>query len=87
MTDVRMDLLRPVDAVTHCPYKGAATYWDVEVEAAGPGPVRHQQVAWCYRSPLPESAKIAGLVAFYDERVDVTVDGVASPGSASRSAG
>ncbi|MGH9125858.1 MAG: DUF427 domain-containing protein, partial [Acidimicrobiales bacterium] len=31
LTDVRLDLLRPTDTVTHCPYKGAATYWSVVV--------------------------------------------------------
>jgi uncharacterized protein (DUF427 family) len=31
---------------------------------------------WIYRAPLPESQKIAGLDAFYDEKVDVFVDGV-----------
>ena len=33
-------------------------------------------IAWIYRTPLPESQKIAGLVSFYDERADVYVDGV-----------
>ena len=32
-------------------------------------------VAWSYRTPLPESQKIAGLVSFYNERVDLVVDG------------
>ena len=31
-------------------------------------------IVWSYRTPLPESQKIAGLVAFYDERVDVFID-------------
>ena len=71
MSDVRLDLLRPTDTVTHCPYKGAATYWAVEVDGR-----RHEDLAWCYRSPFPESQKVAGLVCFFDEKVDVTVDGV-----------
>ena len=33
-------------------------------------------MVWIYRTPLPESQKIAGLAAFYDERVDVFIDGV-----------
>ncbi|GAA3398260.1 DUF427 domain-containing protein [Cryptosporangium minutisporangium] len=72
ITDVRIDLLRPSALVTHCPYKGAATYWDVVLES---GAV-HENIVWTYRSPLAESQKVAGLVAFYDEKVDVTIDGV-----------
>jgi uncharacterized protein (DUF427 family) len=65
--DVRMDLLTPTSSTTRCPYKGTARYWSL------PG---NDDVAWSYPTPLGESAQIAGLVAFYDERVDVTVDGV-----------
>ena len=70
-THVRMDLLRPTDSVSHCPYKGDAGWWSVRID----GRV-HRDLAWSYRMPLPESQKIAGLVAFYDEKVDVYVDGV-----------
>lgn len=68
---VRTELLRPSDHRTRCPYKGDASYWSVEV-----GGRLHENVAWTYPSPLPESQKIRGLVCFYDERVDVYVDGV-----------
>src|SRR5918999_940012 len=70
-THVRMDLLTPTDSVTHCPYKGQAGYWSVR--AAG---TEHRDLAWSYRAPFPESQKIAGLVAFYNEKVDIYVDGV-----------
>jgi uncharacterized protein (DUF427 family) len=69
-THVRMDLLTPTDKVTHCPYKGEASYWSVRA-----GDTVHADLAWSYRTPLPESEQIAGLVAFYDEKVDVYVDG------------
>lgn len=72
--DVRMDLLVPTATVSHCPYKGAATYWDVVVDGA-----KADDVAWSYRTPLPESTKVAGLVAFWAEKspeLHVTVDGV-----------
>ena len=69
--DVRMDLLVATDAVTHCPYKGQAEYW-----SARAGDTLEENVAWSYRTPLPGSQRIAGLVAFYDERVDVFVDGI-----------
>jgi uncharacterized protein (DUF427 family) len=70
-THVRMDLLTPTDTVSHCPYKGQAEYWSVRA-----GDTLHQDLAWSYRTPLPESQKIAGLVCFYNEKVDLYVDGV-----------
>jgi len=70
-THVRMDLLTPTESVTHCPYKGQAEYWSVR--AAG---TDHRDLAWSYRAPFPESQKIAGLIAFYNEKVDIYVDGV-----------
>jgi uncharacterized protein (DUF427 family) len=69
---VRLDLLVPSDTVTHCPYKGRAEWWSVRT----PDGAVHADLAWSYRAPLPESQKIAGLIAFYDEKVDVIVDGV-----------
>ena len=71
LTDVRMDLLVPSEKTTRCPYKGTANYWSVRV-----GGDVVQDIVWTYRSPLPESQKIAGLVCFYNERVDLSVDGV-----------
>lgn len=70
-TDIRMDLLRPSSTQTHCPYKGTAEYWSVDT-----GTAVHEDVVWFYRTPLPESQKIAGLASFYNEKVDVYVDGV-----------
>jgi uncharacterized protein (DUF427 family) len=68
---VRLDLLIPSDTVSHCPYKGRAEYWSVR---AADGV--HADLAWSYRTPLPESQKVAGLIAFYNEKVDIHVDGV-----------
>ncbi len=70
-TDVRMDLLHPTATRTHCPYKGTAQYWSVEVD----GEV-HDDIVWGYRTPVEESMRVAGLVSFYNEKVDVFVDGV-----------
>ncbi|SFE33359.1 Uncharacterized conserved protein, DUF427 family [Actinopolyspora alba] len=70
LPDVRMDLLRPSDHETHCPYKGTAGYWHVRT-----GEAEHPDTVWTYRTPLPESHKIAGLACFYDERVDILLDG------------
>jgi len=69
-TDVRMDLLVPSGTVSHCPYKGRAEHFSVRI-----GDDVVPDVAWSYPTPLPESVRIAGLVAFYDRRVEVTVDG------------
>ena len=68
-TDVRMDLLTPTDLATACPYKGTAKYWTVEVDGK-----RHENIVWAYDAPLAESQKIAGLVSFYNEKVDIYVD-------------
>lgn len=69
-TDVRLDLLVPSDTVTRCPYKGTAEYYSLRV-----GDTEYRDVAWSYRTPLPESQKIAGLVSFHDEKLDLVVDG------------
>ncbi len=70
LTDVRMELLQPSLSQTHCPYKGTATYWSVDT-----GHAVYPDIVWMYRSPLPESQKVAGLACFYDEKVDVYLDG------------
>lgn len=67
---LRMDLLRPSDTSTHCPYKGTAAYWSVETATR-----MHKDVVWIYRTPLPEGQKIAGFACFYNERVDIYLDG------------
>jgi uncharacterized protein (DUF427 family) len=41
----------------------------------GNGMLRVKDRAWSYKTPLPENVKIAGLVAFYNERADLIVDG------------
>ena len=70
LSDIRTDLLTPSDTETHCPYKGRATYWSVDT-----GHGARPDLVWAYRAPLPESQKIAGLACFYDEKVDVYLDG------------
>ncbi|MEV6653201.1 DUF427 domain-containing protein [Streptomyces sp. NPDC051219] len=69
--DVRLDLFTPTDARTRCPYKGVATdYWSW----AGGGDVR-PDIAWSYPDPLPAASVIKDRVAFYNESVDIIVDG------------
>jgi len=72
--DVRFSGLDPSPTVTACPYKGRATQnWSVK---GGP-----KDVAWCYPYPTAECAAIANHVAFYQEKVEVRVDGrLSEPG-------
>jgi uncharacterized protein (DUF427 family) len=69
--DVRLDLLEPTANVSACPYKGTAhDYWTF------PGPPALTDVAWSYAEPLPAVGAIAGRISFYNEIVDLRVDGV-----------
>ncbi|MFE3189110.1 DUF427 domain-containing protein [Nocardia sp. NPDC059240] len=74
LTDIRMDLLQPSQTRTSCPYKGHAEYWNVQL-----GETSHPDLVWIYRTPLPESQKIAGFASFYNEKVDIWVDGEMQP--------
>ncbi|WP_375385171.1 DUF427 domain-containing protein [uncultured Microbacterium sp.] len=68
--DVNWSWLQAVAGWSECPYKGEASqYW-----ASADAPDR--AIAWAYPAPLPVVAPIAGLIAFYSERVSVEVDGV-----------
>ena len=70
LSDIRAELLIRSDTQTHCPYKGTAGYWSVDT-----GHGMHRDLVWIYRTPLPESQKIAGLACFYNEKVDIYLDG------------
>jgi uncharacterized protein (DUF427 family) len=67
--DVRMDLLRPTERQTTCPYKGQASYWSLEV-----GGTTYANLVWSYETPIPEAEPITGLLCFYNDRVDLTVE-------------
>lgn len=67
--DVRLDLLEPSPTRTACAYKGVASY----LARGG------QDLAWTYEAPLPDAGELTGLVCFFDERVDLTVDGETRP--------
>jgi uncharacterized protein (DUF427 family) len=68
--DVSAELLDS-DTITRCPYKGTASYHSVR---GANGDVVNDLV-WCYREPIPEAAAIAGLVCFFNEQVDLELDG------------
>lgn len=77
-TDVAFEHLLRTQTKTACPYKGVTTdYWSVRIQ----GDVRaeHADLAWSYQYPTRQLLPIAGLVAFYNEKVDTYVDGSALP--------
>jgi len=77
-TAVDFSHLEPSDTVTACPYKGRTTgYWSARTPTG-----LHADIAWVYDFPLTAVAPIAGLIAFYNEHVDLTVDG--APEAAAR---
>lgn len=69
--DVRMDLLSRSNTRTTCAYKGHASYFSLP-EAGRSG----RDLAWTYEEPLPEATRLRGRIAFFTERVDLTLDGV-----------
>jgi uncharacterized protein (DUF427 family) len=69
--DVDLSLLEASPTRTRCPYKGEAVYWSVR-----DGDELHQDLVWSYPAPIPEAPKIENLLAFFNEKVDITVDGV-----------
>ncbi len=68
--DVRLGLLEKSRLVTHCPFKGNATYWSVRV-----GGSVAEDAAWSYDEPYADAAPIRGLVSFHPERVSAIYEG------------
>jgi uncharacterized protein (DUF427 family) len=56
------------NTISYCAYKGRASYYSLP-----DGPA---DLAWSYHDPLQDAGPVRGLICFFDERVDVTVDGV-----------
>jgi uncharacterized protein (DUF427 family) len=70
-TALRLATLAPSDTVSECPYKGrTSAYWSVRI-----GDALHRDLAWSYDFPTRQLLPIAGLVAFYNEKVDISLDG------------
>ncbi|WP_366484655.1 DUF427 domain-containing protein [uncultured Arthrobacter sp.] len=66
--------LVPSDTRSICPYKGRARYLNAEL------PERtYPDLAWTYAEPFIETADLQGLVCFFEERVDLLLDGVPQP--------
>ena len=66
--DVVAEITRNEEHHTTCAYKGHATHWDVGGEKA---------IAWSYELPLNDALPVISMVCFYNERVDIDVDGEA----------
>ena len=70
-TDVDFAHLIATGTMTACPYKGTTSgYWSVRA-----GDTTHADLAWSYDFPTRQLLPIAGLIAFYNEKVDITLDG------------
>jgi uncharacterized protein (DUF427 family) len=63
--DVRLDLMKPTDHKTYCPFKGDCSYWTIEV-----GRGTAENAVWGYAAPYDEAVGLAGYYAFYKSRVD-----------------
>lgn len=70
IADVDPAVLRASDAHTYCPYKGDASYYDLVVDGA-----EQADSVWVYREPYAAVSDIVDHVAFYPDRVDITVGG------------
>ncbi len=71
-TDVRWDHLEPSATRSECPYKGTTSdFWSVRI-----GDTVHEDVAWSYDLPTRQLQPITGMVSFYNEKVDVFLDGM-----------
>jgi uncharacterized protein (DUF427 family) len=71
-TDIDFSRLERSGTTTYCPYKGMTSdYWSARI-----GDELREDIAWSYAYPAPEVIQIAGLVAFYDEKVDTFLDDV-----------
>lgn len=63
--DVNMDWLEPSSHSTHCPYKGDAGYFSINVNGK-----TAENAVWYYATPYPAVAQIQDCVAFYPSKVD-----------------
>ena len=67
--DMRLDLMRPTEHKTYCPFKGDCSYWTIEIGNGADQRISENAV-WSYRVPYDEAAGLAGHYAFYKSRVE-----------------
>jgi uncharacterized protein (DUF427 family) len=72
--DVRLGLLEPSATLTRCAYKGSARHWSARI-----GGQLYPDVAWTYEDTRHEADPVRGRICFYNERVDLEVDGRSDP--------
>ena len=71
-TEVNFEYLRRTPTVTECPYKGTTSgYWSIRI-----GESVHADLVWSYDFPTRQLSPIAGMLAFYNEKVDIVLDGI-----------
>jgi uncharacterized protein (DUF427 family) len=66
--DVDMGRLAASDHTTYCPFKGQASYWNIQVSDG-----EAEEAAWSYEAPFDEMASLKGHIAFYADRADVEI--------------
>ena len=71
--DVLLEL-EPSELHTQCAYKGSANYWSLDADGD-----RRENLAWTYRDPRHDAAEVRDLVAFFNEQVEIEVDGELQP--------
>lgn len=64
--DTNMALLARTDRVTHCPYKGDASYYSVKADGK-----TLDNAIWTYETPFPAMTEISGHLAFYPDKVKI----------------
>lgn len=67
--DVVATALTSSDTTTYCPYKGDASYYNVATASGD----TVEDAIWTYEAPYPAVAGIAGHVAFYPDKADISV--------------
>src|SRR5215472_2578040 len=64
--DAKMELLKRTERVTHCPYKGDASYFSIAEDG------KTIEIAiWTYETPFPAMTEISGHLAFYPDKVKI----------------
>jgi uncharacterized protein (DUF427 family) len=64
--DAQMELLQRTDRVTHCPYKGDASYFSINANGK-----TLDNAIWTYETPFPAMTEISGYLAFYPDKVKI----------------
>jgi uncharacterized protein (DUF427 family) len=70
-TSIKWEYLTKSDTETYCPYKGRSNYYNVNINGK-----QYKDLVWYYVYPTMESGPIAGHLCFYNEKVDIWIDGV-----------